>query len=327
MNDLLLRALKCEKVERPPVWFMRQAGRFLPEYRELRKVHTLNHLFHTPELAAQVTRQPLDILGVDAAILFSDILVITEVFGYRVDFPQKGGIHLEAPAQATSLSVADTLHYVKKTIQLLKPTLNVPLIGFCGGPFTVAKYMQQISHEWLEKITEASIAYLRMQIEAGIDAVQIFDSWAGVGDASDFYSFSLPYLKKIVDALRPEKIPVILFCRGSCRFARELANLKPAAISFDWEQDLLELRTKVPQDIAVQGNLDPEIFRGPLPALEKAVECILESMKESRGFIFNLGHGVLPDTPVENALAVIKQVQYSNIHKQLKVLLPTQKKL
>jgi len=323
MNDLLLRALKCEKVERPPVWFMRQAGRFLPEYRELRKVHALGHLFHTPELAAQVTRQPLDILGVDAAILFSDILVITEVFGYIVGFPQKGGIHLEAPSEVLSLPVPDTLHYVRKTIELLKPTLNVPLIGFCGGPFTVAKYMHQISHEWLEKITEASIAYLQMQIEAGVDAVQIFDSWAGVGEASDFYNFSLPYLKKMVDALRPTKVPVILFCRGSCRFVSELADLKPAAISFDWEKDLLELRAKVPKDIAVQGNLDPEIFRGSMPKLEKAVMHILESMKETQGFIFNLGHGVLPDTPVENALAVVRQVHSSILPVALLVGLST----
>ena len=312
MNDLLLRALKCETVERPPVWFMRQAGRFLPQYRELRKSYSLNHLFHTPELAAQVTMQPVDILDVDAAILFSDILVITEVFGYVADFPQSGGIRLEAPAQATRLRVPDTLHYVKKTIELVKPSSKVPLIGFCGGPYTVAKYMNQINHERLEKLTAASIEYLQMQIEAGVDAVQIFDSWAGIGEASDFYTYSLPYLEKMVDALRSTNIPVILFCRGSCRFAKELAELHPAAISFDWEQELSSLRSQMPAHIAVQGNLDPEIFRGPLPQLEAKVEQLLESMRDKKGFIFNLGHGVLPDTPVENALAVIKSVQCLN---------------
>lgn len=310
MNDLLLRALRCEKVKRPPVWFMRQAGRFLPAYRELRKRYTLNHLFHTPELAALVTRQPVDILNVDAAILFSDILVIAEVFGYVVDFPQTGGIHLQPPSSQLRLPVTKTLSYVRETIQLLKTddTLNVPLIGFCGGPFTVAKYMKQINHEWLEKITDASIEYLQMQIEAGVDVIQIFDSWAGVGESADFYTFSLPYLKKMVDALRTS-IPLILFCRGSCRFAQDLAALNPTAISFDWEQELSLLRSQIPSHIAVQGNLDPEIFRGPLPQLEKSVETLLGSMKDTQGFIFNLGHGVLPDTPVENALSVIKMIQ------------------
>lgn len=311
MNDLFLRALNCEKVERPPVWFMRQAGRFLPQYRELRKTYSLNHLFHTPELAAQVTLQPVDILGVDAAILFSDILVITEVFGYRVDFPQSGGIHLQSPAQPNTFSVPDTLNYVAQTIGLLKQR-KVPLIGFCGGPYTVAKYMGQINHEWLEKLTAASLEYLKMQIGAGVDAVQIFDSWAGAGAPEDFYTYALPYLKKMVDALKPTGIPVILFCRGSCKFAKELAALNPSAISFDWEQDLSSLRAQVPSHIAVQGNLDPEIFRGEKSNLEAAVKKLLESMQGKNGFIFNLGHGVLPDTPVENALAaisILKQIR------------------
>lgn len=308
-NDLFLRALKCEKVERPPVWFMRQAGRFLPQYRELRKNHSLTHLFHTPELSAIITCQPVTLLGVDAAILFSDILVITEVFGYEINFPQYGGIHLKAPPKITQKSVPETLDYVRKTIELLKPRLEVPLIGFCGGPFTIAKYLNQINHKWLEQITAASIAYLQMQIDAGVDVIQIFDSWAGIGESSDFYTLALPYLEKIVEALRPTGIPLIIFCRGACRFAQELAALKPTAISFDWEQELSHLRSKIPEAIAVQGNLDPNIFRGPLPQLEKSTTHLLHSMQEQRGFIFNLGHGVLPDTPVENALAVVKWVK------------------
>lgn len=309
MNDLLLRALKCEEVERPPVWFMRQAGRFLPEYRKLRETYSLPHLFHTPELAAVVTRQPIERLGVDAAILFSDILMLPEVFGYTVDFPKQGGIHLEAPQKDVRYSVPDTLHYVRKTIEILKPTLSVPLIGFCGGPFTVAKYLKQLNSEWLEKITEASVEYLLMQIEAGVDVIQIFDSWSGLGEEHEFYTLALPYLKKLVDALRPTKIPVILFSRGACRFVNDLAALTPTVISFGWEEKITSLRKAVPSHIAVQGNLDPEIFQGPRAHLECQVTELLASMKGERGFIFNLGHGVLPQTPVENAQAVVRLVQ------------------
>jgi uroporphyrinogen decarboxylase len=214
MEDLFLSALRCENTHRPPVWFMRQAGRFLPEYRKMRQLHSLSDLFHTPHLAAQVTRLPIDILHVDAAILFSDILVITEVFGYEVVFPLKGGVEMRPPASKTRLNTRETLHYVDSTIRLLKPTLKVPLIGFCGGPYTVAKYMGQINHPMLEQITEATIEYLFMQIKAGVDALQIFDSWAGLLEPESFTSLAMPYLQKIVEAVRPTGIPVILFLEG-----------------------------------------------------------------------------------------------------------------
>jgi len=224
---------------------------------------------------------------------FLIFLVITEVFGYSVDFPSIGGIRLCPPYQPLNRFVEKILQYVRQTIKCLKSRLQVPLIGFCGGPFTVPRDMNQINHEWLEKLTVAYIEYLQMQIEAGVD------------EASDFYTFSLPHLKKIVDALRLTKVLVILFCRGSCRFAQALAELNPTAIIFDWEQPLASL----PFQITIQGNLDPEIFRGPLPDLEENVKTILDSIHKQRGFIFNLGHGVLPDTPVENALATIKMIQ------------------
>ena len=309
MNDLLLKALRCENTSRPPVWFMRQAGRFLQEYRDLRKRYSLADLFHTPELAAQVTCLPLDVLGVDAAILFSDILVITEVFGYTIAFPEKGGIQLQPPEKKMRTRVEETLHYVEKTIKLLKPVLKVPLIGFCGGPYTVAKYMDQINPSMLAQITEASIDYLLMQIKAGADVIQIFDSWAGVLDHAQFVKLSLPYLKEIVDAVRPTGIPVILFSRGSCHFKKELISLNPQAISFDWEEDLASLRQQTPPHIAIQGNLDPEIFKGPPEPLEKKVREMLAQMEGEKGFIFNLGHGVLPETPVENALLTIKAIR------------------
>jgi uroporphyrinogen decarboxylase len=300
---LLLKALCGENHSgRPPVWFMRQAGRFLPQYREVRKKHGLSELFHSPELAAEITRMPVDILGVDAAILFSDILLIGEVFGWKIFYPETGGIGVQAPDHAESGDVQGCLSYVKKTIELVKPTLTVPLIGFCGGPYTVAKYLGCLQPQMLEQLTEASIAYLKMQIAAGVDAVQIFDSWAQEDMAT-----ALPYLKKMVTALK--EFPVIVFCRGSCRYVNELVDLCPTAISFDWETELADLSGCVPKKIAIQGNLDPNIFRGPLPALKEATYRLLDTMQEEGRFIFNLGHGVLPDTPVENGIAVVNWVR------------------
>ncbi len=314
MNDLLIKALKCESTSRPPVWFMRQAGRFLPEYRALRKLHSLNELFHTPQLAAQVTCLPVDLLDVDAAILFSDILVITEVFGYTIAFPETGGIKLYPPEKKIRKNMEETLHYVSDTIKLLILKLQVPLIGFCGGPYTVAKYMDQINPSMLEQITEASIEYLLMQIKAGVQVIQIFDSWAGLLSHEEFAKLALPYLKDMVDALRPTGIPVILFSRGSCRFKKELISLNPQAISFDWEEDIGTLRQQTPSHIAIQGNLDPAIFKGPKLELEKKVIEILKQTADEKGFVFNLGHGVLPETPVENALLTIDLIKKGPFH-------------
>lgn len=308
-SSLLLRALACEETERPPVWFMRQAGRFLPQYRALRKKNSLSSLFHTPELAAEVTLMPRALLGVDAAILFSDILVIAEALSYQVHFPDAGGILVQAPKELVEIPVEKALSYVFRTIELVKPSLDVPLIGFCGGPYTVGTYLKDTTPAMLQRLTDLSIDYLKLQIAAGVDAVQIFDSWAGHLAPEEFFALSLPYLKQMVDALRPSGIPVILFCRGSCRYASELAALKPAAISFDWEEEMAVLREKVPSGIAVQGNLDPSVFQGSLAGLEEKLKSLLFAMKGKPGYIFNLGHGVLPSTPVENAAYVVQRVK------------------
>lgn len=297
MNNLLLRALSCTNDQRPPVWFMRQAGRFLPEYRALRQKHSLWELFHTPELAAEATLQPLKTLGVDAAILFSDILVIAEIFGYELRFENKPELY--PPKTEVRKDVRETLSYVNKTIELLKD-ISVPLIGFCGGPYTVAKYMK--APFLLQQITDASIEYLQMQIDAGIQAVQIFDSWG-----MENPEVSLPYLKQIVDAI---DVPVIVFSRGSCRFVKEFVDLKPDCISFDWEREMHELRKEVPSHIAVQGNIDPEILKGP--HFEGHVVRLLESMQGEKGFIINLGHGVLPETPVAHAVRVVELVKQTS---------------
>lgn len=314
MNDLFLRALKCEEVERPPIWIMRQAGRYLPEYRALRAQHSFQTLVHTPKLAAQITHLPIDLLGFDAAILFSDILVVGEVFGYEIDFVEGQGMKLRPPSSPVTKNVASTLHYVPEAIRLLKKTLPVPLIGFCGGPYTVCRYMKTITPEWLDKVTEASIAYLKLQVEAGVDALQIFDSWAGLLLPDEFRTLALPYLTRIVNALKPSGIPLILFCRGSSRFIPELTALNPAGIGFDWEMELSLIRSQVPARIAVQGNLNPALLSGPLPDLLTAAEHLLTSMQNTRGFIFNLGHGIEPSASVDNVRELIKFIQTAKVH-------------
>lgn len=309
MNDLLLRALKCQQVSRPPIWLHRQAGRFLPEYRALRAGHSFRHLVGTPQLAAQITKLPIDLLGVDAAILFSDILVLAEVFGYTIDFTDGKGIQLLEPGHDMRLDVAETLCYVTEAIHLLKKDLKVPLIGFCGGPYTVSTYMKKTTPEWLAKITDATIEYLQMQIQAGVDAIQIFDSWAGKLEPNDFHTLALAYLKTIVDAIKPSGIPVTIFCRGSTRYIKELVSLQPTALAFDWEKEIHVLRQEVPAEIAIQGNLDPAILKGPLDLLQQQAKIILSSMKGVPGYIFNLGHGVEPDTPVENVRWLIEYIK------------------
>ncbi|MGH7890068.1 MAG: uroporphyrinogen decarboxylase family protein, partial [Thermodesulfobacteriota bacterium] len=257
-------------------------------------------------LAAQITRLPLS-LGFDAAILFSDILVLSEVFGFTIDFIDGKGIQLLEPLKEIKKDTAETLSYVAEAIHLLKKDLAVPLIGFCGGPYTVSKYMKRTTIPWLEKITQASIEYLQMQIRAGVDVIQIFDSWAGTLEPPDFHHLALPYLKTLVESVK--NVPVIIFCRGSCRYVKELVSLHPAAIGFDTEKEMQLLRKEVPPEIAIQGNLDPAILKGPLDVLQQKATALLHSMKNVPGYIFNLGHGVEPETPVENVKWLIKYVK------------------
>jgi uroporphyrinogen decarboxylase len=319
MDDLFLKALRCEKVPRPPVWLMRQAGRYMPQYQALRKKHSLWEMFHKPEVAAAITRLPLELLNVDAAILFSDILVIAEAFGLSIQFPEGKGPRIESFTTVealTAVPVEEALSYVLETIRIVKPTIDVPLIGFCGGPFTVASYLTDAKswvkqdptmlHALLAKNTDATIAYLKAQIKAGVDAIQVFDSWANLLDDAEFDQFSLFYLSKIVRAI---DIPVILFCRDSSLRAEKLAALQPAAISFDWHLPMADLRRKVPPSIAVQGNFPPEFLKQPREAIATGVNQLLDSMQDARGFIVNLGHGVLPDTPFENVRYFVESVR------------------
>lgn len=335
MSSLFLDALQCRNFQkRPPVWLMRQAGRYMPQYRALREKYSFLEMCHQPELIAEVTQLPLAVFGFDAAILFSDILVIPEALGIGLRFEEQVGPIIERPIRTTqdlqqlpSISADEKLNYVKEGIQLLKRSLKVPLIGFCGGPFTVASYMIEgkssrdlkTTKKWmvqdpsslhllLQRIAKDSIDYLNLQIDAGVDAIQIFDSWAHVLSDPHFREFSLRYMETLMRGLK-KRVPVILFCRGSSVFAKSMATASPAAISIDWNADLAEVRKSIPASIALQGNLDPDILYAPKETVKAEVRRLLNRMQGDPGYIFNLGHGIHPDVPVESVHALVEEVK------------------
>lgn len=330
----LLAALRCENKGAPPVWLMRQAGRYMPPYRALREKHTLWELFHRSELAEQVTLLPSSLLGVDALILFSDILVIVEALGLTLEFPGQGGPRI-TPALSTSketdaltpLNVASCLSYVLETIARVKRLSHLPLIGFCGGPFTVATYCLDswsstpfaVTHRFLredpeglkrflDKIAELTTTYVLAQLDAGADAIQVFDSWANILTLDQFHLFCLPYLRRIVEAVG-ERAPVILFSRNSSLRAEDLAQLKPACISLDEGCSMAQLRLCIPSTIAIQGNFAPTLLKSPLHVIDAHIHTLLTSMRGEKGFIVNLGHGVLPDTPFHHVQHFVHAVK------------------
>lgn len=314
----LLLALEGKNFAPPPVWFMRQAGRYLPEYRTIRDKYSFLQMCKTPEIAAEVTKLPIELLGVDAAILFSDILVILEAMGVKYDFIEGVGPVIEHPLERPedvdrllSLSVKETLDFVFETCRELRSELTVPLIGFSGGPFTVASYLieggssrdykktkewmlssPESFHKLLDKITNLTIDYLLLQKKAGAQALQIFDSWAHVLAWPQFEEFSLRYLEKMTRAL--SETPVILYCRGSSVFAKELAAIGPSGISLDWNASLPRLRKEI-SGVALQGNLDPDVLYQSKEVIRREVRRIMDGMRGDRAFIFNLGHGIRPD--------------------------------
>ncbi|MBU6446717.1 MAG: uroporphyrinogen decarboxylase, partial [Verrucomicrobia bacterium] len=285
---MFLAALKGQNRGRPPVWLMRQAGRYMPSYQKLRARYSLRELFFTPELAADITLMPVDQLGVDAAILFSDITVVAVPLGMSLDFAE--GPVIRGSVQRQPIKA---LEPIAKAIRLIKARTVAPLIGFCGGPYTVARYMGGQPALW-EPILDVTLEYIRLQEEAGVDAIQIFDSWAGEMDSASFRAYC-PYLQTLVDSAR---VPVIVFMRGACRYVEELVKLRAAAISFDAEQPLHLLRPKVP--MAVQGNLDPDLLYEPKEIIRQKTKELLDSMQNDPGFIVNLGHGVKKDVSMDH---------------------------
>lgn len=321
-NDLLLRAIRGEKVERTPVWLMRQAGRILPEYRAVRNsVSGFIELAKTPDLAAEVTIQPVDILGVDAAIIFSDILVVPEAMGLPYEMVEKRGPWfpktIENISDLKKLRIPnphDELHYVLQAIRVTKKSLNgrVPLIGFAGAPWTIFAYMVEgsgsktfskaramlytepdFSHKLLDMITSSTIRYLKAQAEAGVNLVQIFDSWAGILPPSHYREFSLPYIEKICNAIT--EVPVTVFAKGAF-FAREaMGHLNCDTIGLDWNMGITESIKLINNDKALQGNLDPAALYGNEKDILAAVQLMMREFEGTK-HVANLGHGVYPDT-------------------------------
>lgn len=339
-NNLLLDAAFSKITDRPPVWMMRQAGRFMPEYWEIKNKYSFLEMCKTPELAADVTMLPVDLLDIDAAILFSDILVTGEAMGGDLSFTQGIGprfanpVRTEADVDRLNTDVVDKLQYVGDAIKVVQQRLDkrIPLIGFAGAPFTVMSYLVEggsskdfkltkllmhnqpaVAHKLLAKIAKVTAEYLNMQIAAGVNAVQIFDSWAQALSWNDYQEFSHRYIVEIINNLHRKDIPVISFCKGSSVFAPLMAAAKPDVVSIDWNADLLNIKKSLPAGIAVQGNLDPHILYADKPVIKKAILDLFERMRGEKGFIFNLGHGIMPDIPfdhVKYAVEVVKGFKY-----------------
>ncbi|MEO8174200.1 MAG: uroporphyrinogen decarboxylase [Sediminibacterium sp.] len=334
-NDLLLRTLRGEETERTPVWMMRQAGRYLPEYMVLREKYGFFERCQTPELACQITLQPVDIIGVDAAILFSDILVVPQAMGLEVQLIESKGPFLPDPIKTAKdldrvrvPDVDETLGYVFDAIKLIKQELNgrVPLIGFAGSPWTLLCYMVQgkgsktfdeakafcytqpeIAHRLLQMITDTTIAYLQAQIKAGADTVQIFDSWGGLLSPGDFENLSLQYMRQIVAAVK-DKAPTILFAKGAWHSLDAMAATGAHGLGIDWCIKPQTARAFAGNNISLQGNFDPAKLLSPIPVIEKEVKQMMEAFGPGR-HIANLGHGILPNVPVDHARAFVDSVK------------------
>lgn len=338
MNDTFLKACRGEKTDYTPVWLMRQAGRYLPEYQKVRSKVDFLTLCKTPELAAEVTIQPIDILKVDAAILFSDILVPIEPMGMKLEFSESKGPILYEPIRnevdilrLRTIKSKEDVPFVMETIKILTSKLNVPLIGFSGAPFTLATYMIEggssknfvntkrmmfqrpdLFAMLMEKITDTVIDYLKEQIDAGVNAIQIFDSWAGILSPVDFETHALPYVKRIVSEFKG-RVPVIYFAFNADAMLKEVRKSSADVLGLDWRIDMAEAINIVGSDVAVQGNLDPCILFGNKDLIRQRVNNILKSAAGANGHIFNLGHGILPETPPENAIAMVEAVHELSI--------------
>ena len=335
-NDLILRAAKGESIERYPVWLMRQAGRILPEYRAVRSsLSGFKELVETPERAAEVTIQPVDILGVDAAIIFSDILVVPEAMGLEYQMLEQRGPWFEKTIKSeaelkyaeTDFDIEDRLGYVLEAIKITNKELNgrVPLIGFAGAPWTIFCYMVEghgsktfsearkilytnpsLAHELLSRITRVTIQYLKAQIKAGAHMVQVFDSWAGILGTSQYTEFSLRYLKEICDAIT--EVPVTLFSKGAIGSIYDIAKLNCNTVGLDWNMDVAKIRSEIGESRTLQGNLDPCVLYASHQNVEIETKKMLDSFKSQR-HIVNLGHGVYPDVEPEKVKTFIKTVK------------------
>jgi uroporphyrinogen decarboxylase len=340
-NDRFLRALLREPVDMTPVWMMRQAGRYLPEYRATRqRAGSFVNLCHTPELACEVTLQPIDRYPLDAAILFSDILVVPDAMGLGLTVNEGVGPRFDRPvrtaAQVEALGIPDPeveLKYVIDAVRLIRRELNgrVPLIGFAGSPWTMATYAVEgqgskefhliktmmyrepaVLHKLLDKLARTVVAYLNAQIAAGAQAVMVFDTWGGALSTPAYGEFSLRYMQQIVDGLQRHsegrRVPCILFTKGGGQWLEQIAATGCDAAGLDWTIDIGAARRRVGERIALQGNMDPAILLAPPERIREEVRTILKNFGDGSGHVFNLGHGITPDVDPEHAGAFINTV-------------------
>ncbi|MBI5058077.1 MAG: uroporphyrinogen decarboxylase [Nitrospirae bacterium] len=343
MNDTFLKACRGEKTDYTPIWIMRQAGRYLPDYQKVRGKVDFLTLCKTPELAAEVTIQPVDILKVDAAILFSDILIPVEAMGMNLEFHEKRG-PVMSPAirdenTVKKLSVPDPedkMKFVMDTIRILRKELanKVPLIGFSGAPFTTATYMieggtsknflntkrmifqsPELYGSLMDKITATIIEYTKAQVKAGAQAIQLFDTWGGIFSPADFKEYALSYVIRIIDELRKwqeaeklEQVPIIYFVGETAGLLKEIKTSGADVYGVDWRINLDDAIKQLGNDAVVQGNLDPIAMFLPQHKIEQRVKDVLQRASSARGHIFNLGHGVLPETSPDNVIALVEMV-------------------
>ena len=341
ISQRFLQACRCEPVDTTPVWFMRQAGRYMPEYRLIREKYSLIEICQHPEIAAEVTMQPVRALGVDAAILFADILLPVIPLGLGLEFSKGEGPVIASPIRTLEdvramrpFNAESDLGYVMDAIRILRGNLGaVPLIGFCGAPFTVASYIieggssreflktkmmmysaPEVFHALMEKLSIVLSDYLVAQIRAGAQAVQVFDSWVGTLSPQDYDNFVLPYSQKVLQAAKNENVPVIHFGTNTTTLLPLMKRAGSDVIGLDWRLPLDDGWKLIGHDRAVQGNLDPALLFAPLPEIKARVHDILRRAEGRPGHIFNLGHGILQQTPVDNVRAVVDIVhEYSSL--------------
>jgi uroporphyrinogen decarboxylase len=334
-NDLLLRALRGERTERTPVWMMRQAGRYLPDFRKLKEKYTFFERCQNPQLAAEITIQPVDQVGVDAAIIFSDILVVPQAMGMEVQMVEHKGPILPEPIKRSAdldrlfvPDVDDSLGYVFEALRITKQRLDgrVPLIGFAGAPWTLLCYMvegkgsktfdeakafcytqPETAHRLLQAITDTTIAYLQGQVAAGADVIQLFDSWGGLLGPDDFEVWSLYYIRQIVTALK-DKALTIIFAKGAWHSLDTMAATGAHGLGIDWCIRPQMARNLAGPNITLQGNFDPAKLLSPIPVIRREVKAMLDAFSGAP-HIANLGHGILPNVPVEHAIAFVETVK------------------
>ena len=333
MNDRFIKACRRERSDATPVWFMRQAGRFLPEYRKIRDKHSLIDICKDPELCAEVSVLPVDILGVDAAILFADIMLPLEGMGVKFEIADGIGPIIRSPltdfhgvSSLTALETDADIQYVIEAISTTKKLLDsrVPLIGFCGAPFTLASYLIEghatrdflktkklmyknpgTWHLLMDKLSTSMGAYLRAQANAGVDAVQLFDSWVGCLGPTDYHTYVLPYSQKVFSYLKGREIPCIHFGTGTATILEEMRQAGGDVFSIDWRMPIDIAWRKLGYDVAIQGNLDPVVLLSESDLIRSRAADILMRVGNRSGHIFNLGQGILPETPQENVRQLV----------------------